>query len=257
MVEGSCDSTECPSQQTCHDLWGGVACYTHWVPFPFGWFRNNAKHALSFDKTIIIQLVCNDYLLNWWKNDWLTQSWSSSSRAAYSAVLSLLTSENIWHHPEKKYGYAQKLQPSWKHQITAQNIGKHLKIIWYESENNWGPIIVQFEEDFNSRTKKLRSGVGWGGYLRPDQFLDHLTVIKIPQRWHLCWVGDNIGWNSLNPYTDSPPWTGCFQAGLELLLYVTMVTLVTLVSGHSGHSHHHGHPGQSGHQSHFGHPGLI
>ena len=40
---------------------------------------------------------------------------------------------------------------------------------------------VQFEEDFNSRTKKLRSGpVGSGGdgYLRPDQFLDHLTVIK-------------------------------------------------------------------------------
>ena len=22
-------------------------------------------------------------------------------------------------------------------------------------------------------------GVGWGGYLRPDQFLDHLTVIKM------------------------------------------------------------------------------
>ena len=32
--------------------------------------------------------------------------------------------------------------------------------------------LVQFEEDFNSRTKKLRSG-----YLRPEQFLDHLTVI--------------------------------------------------------------------------------
>ena len=36
---------------------------------------------------------------------------------------------------------------------------------------------VQFEEDFNSRTKKLLSG-GGDGYLRPDQFLDHLTVIK-------------------------------------------------------------------------------
>ena len=36
--------------------------------------------------------------------------------------------------------------------------------------------LVQFEEDFNSRTKE---GVGTGGdgYLRPDQFLDHLTVI--------------------------------------------------------------------------------
>ena len=40
--------------------------------------------------------------------------------------------------------------------------------------------LVQFEEDFNSRTKKLR----WGpdGYLRPDQFLDHLTVIINSQK---------------------------------------------------------------------------
>ena len=40
---------------------------------------------------------------------------------------------------------------------------KTSKIIWYHPENNWGPIIdnlVQFEEDFNSRTKKLRSGGG-------------------------------------------------------------------------------------------------
>ena len=32
---------------------------------------------------------------------------------------------------------------------------------------------VQFEEDFNSRTKNLGSGVGVGGYVGPDQFLDH------------------------------------------------------------------------------------
>ena len=44
VVEGSCESKKCPSQQTCHDLWGGVACYTYWVPFPFGCFINNAKH---------------------------------------------------------------------------------------------------------------------------------------------------------------------------------------------------------------------
>ena len=39
---------------------------------------------------------------------------------------------------------------------------------------------VQFEEDFNSRTKNLGSGVGVGvgGYLGPDHFLYHLTVIK-------------------------------------------------------------------------------
>ena len=38
--------------------------------------------------------------------------------------------------------------------------------------------MVQFEEDFNSQNE-MWSGVGWGGYLRPDQFLDHLTVIII------------------------------------------------------------------------------
>ena len=49
-------------------------------------------------------------------------------------------------------------------------------------ENNWEPIIVslvQFENDFNTLTKMLywaRMG-GWISYLRPDQFLDHLTVM--------------------------------------------------------------------------------
>ena len=38
--------------------------------------------------------------------------------------------------------------------------------------------MVQFEEDFKSRTEKSWSG-GVDGYLRPDQFLDHLTVIII------------------------------------------------------------------------------
>ena len=63
---------------------------------------------------------------------------------------------------------------SWEHRKTS-------KIIWYYPENNWGhPIdsLVQFEEDFNSRTEMWWSGPV-DGYLRPDQFLDHLTVIKI------------------------------------------------------------------------------
>ena len=68
---------------------------------------------------------------------------------------------------------------------TSENCWEHRKtpkIIWYHPENNWGPLkdnLVQFEEDFNSGTKK---SVGWGGpdgYLRPVQFLDHLTVIII------------------------------------------------------------------------------
>ena len=36
--------------------------------------------------------------------------------------------------------------------------------------------LVQFEEDFNSRSEMWWGG-GVIGYLRPDQFLDHLTVI--------------------------------------------------------------------------------
>ena len=62
---------------------------------------------------------------------------------------------------------------SWEHRKTS-------KIIWYHPEDNWGPFIynlVQFEEDFNSRTEKWSGGAEIG-YLRPDQFLDHLTVIK-------------------------------------------------------------------------------
>ena len=59
------------------------------------------------------------------------------------------------------------LENSWEHWKTS-------KIIWYHPENNWGPVIdtlVQFEED------TFRSGPVQWGYLRPDQFLDHLTVI--------------------------------------------------------------------------------
>ena len=66
----------------------------------------------------------------------------------------------------KSYNPAEN---SWDHRKTS-------KIIWYHPKNNWGPIIddlVQFEEYFNIRTELWLSG-----YLRPDQFLDHLTVIK-------------------------------------------------------------------------------
>ena len=86
-------------------------------------------------------------------------------------------------HPEKKCLHRGWLsikvttqlktsEDSWEHWKTS-------KIIWYHPENNWGPVIdtlVQFEEDFNSRTEKWSGPVQWG-YLTPDQFLVHLTVI--------------------------------------------------------------------------------
>ena len=69
-------------------------------------------------------------------------------------------------------------------QASAQKFPRGHIVYWNYisiSKHNWEPIIndlVQFEEDFNSRTEMWwwSGGVGWG-YLRPDQFLDHLTVI--------------------------------------------------------------------------------
>ena len=62
----------------------------------------------------------------------------------------------------------------------AENIGEHQKtskIIWYHPDNNWGPLIqnlVQFEEDFNSGTKKW---VGWGG---PDRLCQTSPIPRSP-----------------------------------------------------------------------------
>ena len=102
--------------------------------------------------------------------------WSSENIFEYliTSEFILNTSENFyrisvinWGHPEKKClhrGWSSIKLPtqlktsenSWEHRRTSE-------IIWYHPENNWGPIIdnlVQFEEDFNSRTKKWV--VGWG-----------------------------------------------------------------------------------------------
>ena len=73
-----------------------------------------------------------------------------------------------WHY--HSYSYSVKIDICWKFQQriihlglkTSENSWEHWKtskIIWYHPENNWGPIIdnlVQFEEDFNSRTKMLQ-----------------------------------------------------------------------------------------------------
>ena len=119
------------------------------------------------------------------------------------------TSKIIWYHPKNNWGliiddlvqfeedFNSRKTSSENSRKTSENSWEHWKtskIIWYHPENNWGPIIdnlVQFEEDFNSRTKKLRSGgVDWIGYLRPVQFLDHLTVIKTFRPWQTC------GWSN-------------------------------------------------------------
>ena len=71
---------------------------------------------------------------------------------------------------------------NWEHRKTS-------KIIWHHPKNNWGPIIddlVQFEEDFISRTKKLS-----GCYLRPVQFLDHLAVITM-MAWYFPEISESL-----------------------------------------------------------------
>ena len=87
-----------------------------------------------------------------------------------------------WGHPEKKRPHRGWLSIKVTTQLkTSENSWEHWKtskITWYHPEYNWGLLIdnlVQFEEDFNSLTEMW---FGPDGYLRPDQFLDHLTVIK-------------------------------------------------------------------------------
>ena len=130
------------------------------------------------------------------------------------------TSKIIWYHPENNWGpiidslvqleedFNSRKKSSENSRKTSENSWEHRKtpkIIWYHPKNNWGPIIdnlVQFEEDFNSRTEKLRwsGGVRWG-YLRPVQFLDHLTVIKRQKD------KDSSGQKKINPHSI---WTLCF-----------------------------------------------
>ena len=75
----------------------------------------------------------------------------------------LRTSENSWEHRKTAENIGKLLrtsQNSWEHRKTS-------KIIWYHPKNNWGPIIddlVQFEEDFNSRTEMWS---GWLSQTRP------------------------------------------------------------------------------------------
>ena len=76
---------------------------------------------------------------------------------------------------------------SWEHRKTP-------KIIWYHPENNWGPIIynlVQFEENFNSRTKKLRSGPVRGRHV--DNFVaDFWCFLLAPLKYQVLGLGKHL-----------------------------------------------------------------
>ena len=53
--------------------------------------------------------------------------------------------------------------------VVAQAVSRKTPIYFIDN-------LVQFEEDFISQTKK---SVWWIGYLRLNQFLEHLTVLNI------------------------------------------------------------------------------
>ena len=150
---------------------------------PANILRTSREHLENIKRTSI------DYLEKIQKH-----LWSSKNICEHLSTSEhiLITYENLYRISVINWGSFEKcLHRGWlsikftTQLKTSENSREHWKtskIIWYHPENNWGPIIdnlVQFEEDFNSRTKK---SVGWSGpvrsgYLRPDQFLDHLTVI--------------------------------------------------------------------------------
>ena len=58
---------------------------------------------------------------------------------------------------------------------TSKNIYGTTENIWHHSENNWVLII----DSLNKTSKFIQKcRMGWDGYLRPNQFLDHLIVIN-------------------------------------------------------------------------------
>ena len=128
---------------------------------PANILRTSREHLENIKRTSI------EYLEKIQKHLWSSENICEHLRTSEHI---LNTSENLyrisvinWGHPEKKCPHRGWLSIKVTTQLkTSENSWEHRKtskIIWYHPENNWGPIIdnlVQFEEDFNSRTKKLR-----------------------------------------------------------------------------------------------------
>ena len=165
---------------------------TSWK-IPVNILRTSREHLENIKRTSI------EYLEKIQKHLWSSENICEHLRTSEHI---LNTSENLyrisvinWGHPEKKCPHRGWLSIKVTTQLkTSKNSWEHRKtpkIIWYHPENNWGPLIdnlVQFEENFNSRTKNLGRGVVGLGYLRPDQFLDHLTMIKLNKQIYELFV---------------------------------------------------------------------
>ena len=178
---------------------------------PANILRTSREHLENIKRTSI------EYLEKIQKHLWSSENICEHLRTSEHI---LITYENLYRISVINWGSFEKcLHRGWlsikftTQLKTSENSREHRKtskIIWYHPENNWGPIIdnlVQFEEDFNSRTKKLRSGgVDWIGYLRPVQFLDHLTVIKPLDHHRLVDYQIVLNYRTIFPFRKSFGW---------------------------------------------------
>ena len=178
---------------------------------PANILRTSREHLENIKRTSI------EYLEKIQKHLWSSENICEHLRTSEHI---LITYENLYRISVINWGSFEKcLHRGWlsikftTQLKTSENSREHRKtskIIWYHPENNWGPIIdnlVQFEEDFNSRTKKLRSGgVDWIGYLRPVQFLDHLTVIKPLDHHRLVDYQIVLNYHTIFPFKNTFGW---------------------------------------------------
>ena len=122
-----------------------------------------------------------------WKYFWIRyheKSWEHPMNIKRSSIEHLENiQDQLWTPKTLLKIWTHLIRSSWKHLRTSKTSIEHLrssKIIWRRTENpSYVVRLVQYENDFNTQTKMLywaRMG-GWISYLRPDQFLDHLTVM--------------------------------------------------------------------------------
>ena len=128
---------------------------------PANILRTSREHLENIKRTSI------DYLEKIQKHLWSSENICEHLRTSEHI---LITYENLYRISVINWGSFEKcphrgwLSIKFTTQLkTSENSWEHRKtpkIIWYHPENNWGPLIdnlVQFEEDFNSRTEKSRS----------------------------------------------------------------------------------------------------
>ena len=109
-----------------------------------------SEHILNTSENLYgISVINWGHPGNIWKHLWNIWKHLTSSWEKMSAQGVVMHCTEVW-LSIKVTTQLKTLENSWEHRKTS-------KTIWYHPENNWGPTIdklVQFGEDFNSRTEK-------------------------------------------------------------------------------------------------------